>query len=130
MKPIRYEINGHIFEFETEPTEQDIDEIASQNPKTEKSSDDKKSNITGVEKQNVFGKTFNVPAAGIRSFLQGKGYVAGITNPSKVRSFQDLAIESVQKSPDPVINALVGMPASTLGLIADTVTNPAEVLEW
>jgi hypothetical protein len=83
---------------------------------------------SGVEKQNIIGKTFNVPGAAVRSLLQGKGYIAGAVNPSDVRRFQDLAIEGAQQTTSPLMNAVLGMPASALGLAADVITNPADVL--
>jgi len=129
--PFQYEINGGIYEFEKEPTEEEIDEVASQNPAASKMSNEENMNqpeIGGIEKQNLLGGIFNVPAAGIRSAIQGKGYRAGIMNPSSVATFQDIAIESVQKTTSPTANFLLSIPASTVGLIADTVTNPADVL--
>jgi hypothetical protein len=80
------------------------------------------------EKQNAIGATFNVPGAAIRSALQGKGYMEGALNPSKVEKFQDIAIRKAQISTNPVVNAILGMPASALGMAADIVTSPADVL--
>lgn len=84
--------------------------------------------IETVQKQNILGSVFNVPSAAIRSKIQGKGYVSGALQPDQVPRFQDLAIGAVQKSTNPVVNAVVGHPASMAGFTADFVTNPAEVL--
>ena len=80
-----------------------------------------------IENQNVLGQTFNVPGAAIRSFIQGKGYVEGALNPSKVKKFQDIFIEKAQFTTSPVMNAVLGMPASAAGLALDIATNPADV---
>lgn len=81
-----------------------------------------------MERQNAIGATFNVPGAAIRSAIQGKGYVEGAMNPSDVKKFQDIFIDKAQFTTSPVINAVLGMPASAAGLALDVTTNPAEML--
>jgi len=78
--------------------------------------------------RNIAGNIFERPAAAIRSAIQGKGYVQGAVNPTNVPTFQDMAIKSAQTSTNPVINAVAGMPASAVGLAADIITSPADVL--
>lgn len=80
-----------------------------------------------VEPQNIIGELGRA-GAGIRSALQGKGFVEGASRPSEVRKFQDIAIEKSQVFPNVYANMVIGMPASALGMAADIVTNPAEVL--
>lgn len=82
-----------------------------------------------IEKQNVFGKVFNVPGAAIRSAFQGKGYTAGAINPSKVRTFQDLALENLSpKTTSTAVNFAGGLIPSAVGLAADIITQPANLL--
>jgi hypothetical protein len=81
-----------------------------------------------VEPQNILGQIFNVPGAAIRSGLMGRGYTAGAINPSQVPKFQNLAINAVQKSTNPLVNVAIGMPASGIGMATDILTQPADVL--
>lgn len=81
-----------------------------------------------IEDQNIFGQTFNVPGAAIRSALQGKGYVQGALNPSKVKKFQDIFIEKAQSTTSPAMNAVLGMPASAAGFTLDAITSPDTLL--
>jgi hypothetical protein len=89
-----------------------------------------------VQPQNILGQLFNVPGAamrgGIQSMVQGngfgQGYQQGAMQPDQVPKFQNMAIDAVQKSADPSINAIVGMPASAVGMAADVATNPADLL--
>jgi len=93
--------------------------------------------------RNIMGNIFERPGAAIRSALQGKGYVQGAMNPTNVPSFQNLALEkygnmianSTSKIPNETMRnlslksanpALMGV--SALGLGADILTNPADVL--
>lgn len=78
--------------------------------------------------RNIVGNIFERPAAAIRSLLQGKGYTAGAVNPTNIPKFQDLAIKAAQQSTNPTVNAITGIIPSAAGLVADTVTNPAEML--
>ncbi len=89
---------------------------------------------TGIEKQNILGQVFNVPGAAIRSAMQGKGYVAGAINPSSAPRFQEVAAEkasSIAGKLPPRIAAPAGAVLSSIGqlggLVADTVTQPADV---
>lgn len=78
--------------------------------------------------RNIAGNIFERPGAAIRSALQGKGYVAGAMNPTNVPNFQDLAIKASQQTTSPVANAALGFIPSAVGLAADMVTNPADML--
>jgi rare lipoprotein A len=78
--------------------------------------------------RNILGNIFERPGAAIRSALQGKGYVEGAVNPTNVPTFQELAIQASQQTTSPIANAALGMIPSTLGLAADMVTSPTDVL--
>lgn len=94
----------------------------------EVSSNPTKISTPSMERQNVIGSTFNVPAAAIRSKLQGTGYVEGALNPSKVPSFKEVAASKVMGIKNPVLRTIAGMGAVSIGNAADVVTNPAELL--
>lgn len=78
--------------------------------------------------RNILGNIFERPAAAIRSAIQGKGYVAGAINPTNVPTFQELAIQKSQQTTSPAANVALGMIPSAVGLAADIVTSPADVL--
>jgi hypothetical protein len=109
---------------DSEPTEQELNDIFSSSEMKQ----DAPTLKPKMEEQNVIGATFNVPGAAIRSAIQGKGYVEGAMNPSAVPKFQDLAIKAAQQSTNPYVNAILGMPASALGMAADIATSPADAI--
>jgi hypothetical protein len=79
--------------------------------------------------RNLVGNIFERPAAAIRSGLQGKGYAEGAVNPTGVPTFQQLALEKfAPKTSSVVANFMGGLIPSTLGLVADIATNPADLL--
>jgi len=59
--PFKYEINGSIYEFDNEPTEQEIDEVALQNPiqKTETTLQD--SNDDAIKTKKYLAETIGIP---------------------------------------------------------------------
>ena len=84
----------------------------------------------GVQPQNILGQTFNVPGAAIRSLIQGTGYAKGATNPDSIPTFQQQSLNApISNRPDqPVQNFAKGFLRDTVGYVADTVTNPANIL--
>ena len=82
------------------------------------------------------GSIFNVPAAAIRSAIQGKGYMPGALNPSNVPTFQNQFQNKVSDIAsnipnDAIRNYVAFMGAQAVqpaGAVADFVTNPADVL--
>ena len=90
---------------------------------------------TSVEPQNILGQVFNTPGAAIRSAILGQGFRKGATQPSQVPTFQDLAMGAFNKNMPPPRNPLEygaqfagGMGAGALGMGADVLTNPANLL--
>lgn len=79
--------------------------------------------------RNIMGNIMDRPAAAIRSAIQGKGYVQGAVNPGNVPTFQEQLLDTYyKKTPDfPGKTALGNLP-SGVGLAADVVTNPANLL--
>lgn len=88
----------------------------------------------GIEKQNILGQLFNVPGAAIRSAIQGKGYAQGAMNPSQVPTFQNLALDKYYQTKLKkhgkldALDVIGGNAISAVGMIADMVTQPADVL--
>ena len=72
--PFKYEINGSIYEFETEPTEQELDEVGQQNQEIVKEQKPLQ------EKQGIIGKVFNVPEASNREAIRANKLL-GVTGP-------------------------------------------------
>lgn len=120
---------------DSEPTEQELNDIFS-SPEMVKEEPAQKMEeakpFLGSQTLGNIGMTMDAAGASVRSALQGKGYAEGAINPSKVRKFQDIASEQFYKNvpltTSPAINTILGMPASAVGLAADIVTNPADVL--
>ena len=88
----------------------------------------------GMERQNILGQLFNVPGAAVRSAIQGKGYTQGAINPSQVPTFQKLALDKYYtnlaksgKNPS-ILDVLAGNSVSAIGMAADMITNPADML--
>lgn len=111
-----------------------------------------------MERQNIIGQTFNVPGATSRAAIRSNPALAmagpfagvaamagvggpqaqqaageGALNPSNVQSFQDQAIQAGQNafggpSESVAVNFMKGLVPSAVGLVADTVTDPAQAL--
>ena len=93
----------------------------------------------GMERQNILGQLLNVPGAAVRSMIRGTGYAQGAMNPSQVPTFQEEAKNITPKLPFMnIVGEIPVMPGSTslkmkqvpelFGQVADTMTNPAELL--
>ena len=90
----------------------------------------------GVQPQNILGKIFNVPAAAIRSTIQGRGYMAGALNPDAVPTFQEMSLNApvpgVSAPPQNPFEFIgqygAGLARDIVGAGADMVTNPANLL--
>jgi hypothetical protein len=79
--------------------------------------------------RNVLGNVFERPGAAIRSALQGKGYVEGAVNPTNVPKFQDQILDAYyKKTPNFPFKQTLGNIPSAIGLAADTLTEPANVI--
>lgn len=88
-----------------------------------------------IQPQNIFGGTFNVPGAAIRSAIQGKGYMAGALNPDKVPSFQELMARKASDiasllPPQYAYGAGMALstPMQTAGMVGDIATDPASLM--
>lgn len=114
------------------PSEQELDSLFKVEPVNKKSENPQslESNSSGVQDQNILGQVFNVPGAAIRSMIQGTGYTKGATNPDSIPTFQQQSLNyPISNRPDqPVQNFTKGLIRDTAGYIADTVTNPANIL--
>lgn len=112
---------------------------------------DKESKQKGLA-QKAYKALFETPAAANREAIRAagkgqdpkKGYEAGATDPEASESFQSEAIrhanDAVTKfqektgikleneDADTAVRFVAGLPGSTLGMLADTVTNPADLL--
>ena len=65
----------------------------------------------------------------IRSLIQGTGYNYGATNPEKIPSFQELALNRFSPKTDNVLtNYIGGTIPSAIGLSADIATDPKNAL--
>ena len=93
--------------------------------------------------RNILGNVFERPGAAIRSAIQGKGYTEGAVNPTDVPTFQNLALDTYHKGAGSIAEKIPegfgrsafetaatigGVIPSAAGLVADIVTNPADVL--
>ena len=79
--------------------------------------------------RNVLGNVFERPGAAIRSAIQGKGYAAGAVNPTNVPKFQDQILDAYyKKTPNFPFKQTLGNIPSAIGLAADTLTEPANVI--
>ncbi len=79
--------------------------------------------------RNIVGNIFERPGAAIRSAIQGKGYVAGALNPTNVPKFQEQILETYYKKlPNFPGKTVLGNIPSALGMAADIVTEPANLL--
>lgn len=93
--------------------------------------------------RNILGNIVDRPGAAIRSAIQGKGYTKGAVNPSAVPTFQDLALKSYHEGAGRIaenipeglgrkafegVATIGGMIPSAVGMAADIVTNPADLL--
>lgn len=100
--------------------------------------------FTGAEplpgERTLLGNIFERPGAAVRSGIQSasrgdgfiEGYIKGANQPENVPLFQDQAIQAGidigGKSKSTLVNFAKGLPGSVAGFVADTVTNPADVL--
>jgi len=78
---------------------------------------------------NLLGNIANRPAAANRSFLMGKGYEKGASNPNAVPRFQDVILDKYYNKVG--VNPLTvagGFGVSGAGLLADIVTDPFALL--
>jgi hypothetical protein len=79
--------------------------------------------------RNIIGNVFERPGAAIRSAIQGKGYAAGAINPTNVPKFQDQILDAYyKKTPNFPFKQTLGNIPSAIGLAADTLTEPANVI--
>lgn len=79
--------------------------------------------------RSLIGNIFERPGAAVRSTLMGKGYIQGANFPEEVPKFQDVALDNYyNKLPSFPGKSILGMVPSALGLGADIVTNPADLL--
>lgn len=85
-----------------------------------------------MERQNILGQLFNVPAAAQRSTLQGTGYTQGAMQPSQVPSFSELTQQQL-----PIRGDNIGTVASDIATrlpmqmgagMVDVATDPAAML--
>jgi hypothetical protein len=80
-------------------------------------------------KRNIMGNVFERPGAAIRSAIQGKGYVEGAVNPTNVPKFQDQILNAYYKNtPNFPFKQTLGNIPSVIGLAADTLTEPANLI--
>ena len=78
---------------------------------------------------NLYGDISERPAAGVRSFLMGKGYGYGALNPQNIPTLSELAVQTyINKigadKANPVLGTLIGMGGAGL----DMATNPLNLL--
>jgi hypothetical protein len=85
-----------------------------------------------VEKQNILGQLFNVPAAANRSALQGTGYAQGAMQPSQVPTFEKLTKEAYPIRTDNIgtlsADLATRMPMQMAAQGVDIATDPAAML--
>ena len=84
-------------------------------------------NKPSIEKQNIFGKVFNVPSAAMRSAIQGQGYTKGALNPSEVPSFQKVLSDKVNTG-NIAFDMYLNTQANIAGAGLDYAADPAALL--
>lgn len=82
--------------------------------------------------RTLLGDIFERPGAAIRSAIRGEGYVKGALRPEEVPTFQEEALTEYYRPTEKITRGKVigGLGISTVGLLADIATNPAEMLSW
>lgn len=84
--------------------------------------------------RNIIGNIFERPGAAIRGAIQNpmhpiQGYVQGANNPGQVPKFQDQILNAYYKNtPNFPFKQTLGNIPSAVGLAADTLTEPANVI--
>lgn len=85
-----------------------------------------------VQKASKLEQIFDVPSAGVRGMLQGKGYGESVANFKDVPKFQDIFLDKYYQSnflkDNPLMKGYLGQIPSAVGFAADIATNPAEGL--
>ena len=144
MPKLRFE-NGITVTLDSEPTPQDVEEIAASLGLNKLSAlsdiaEIKEPSRGGVfgkvlesdyqhGERNVLGNIFERPAAAIRAAIQGKGYTSGAVNPTNVPRFQDVALDAYyDKVPDFPGKTLLGNVVSAGGMAADIATDPSSLI--
>lgn len=136
--------DGRVLNFNGTPTHADIEEAVSQLgamnvPKMNTPSRERTkleylmpSWSTKYEEKpgerTLLGDIFERPGAAVRSAMRGKGYSAGAVRPEDVSTFQDMALDKYYAGKDFKGKTALGMGVSTLGMLADIATNPADLL--
>lgn len=89
------------------------------------------SELSAPDKPGIMKRVFEIPSAAVRSAIQGKGYTKGALHPEKVKTFQEIALDEVNKMlPEKsgvMTRYITGTIPSAVGLAADIATNPAEM---
>jgi hypothetical protein len=80
----------------------------------------------GVEKMNIYGDVLNRPAAAVRSFIQGKGWLNGALRPSEVPTFQEIYEKKVPFKARMALG-LLGPLGGQAGTTVDIATDPVAV---
>jgi len=103
--------------------------------KQEASSPQQSQQMQSIQPQNILGQLFNVPAAAMRSAIQGKGYAQGAAQPDQVPKFQELAAQGASdlagRLPQGIAAPVGGLMSSIgqgYGMAADIATDPAALL--